>query len=257
MEGGHVTFVLRNPGRADLPGKVVGWDDPSVAAITRSADVLITPRHWVGTTRCRFGRGSAEGRSGDRPRVCHRRHAARAQGSLPGRAGGRRWEILLAQGSTSFLMWTGRAAPLDAMRELCNRECLRRRRAVAIAGAGAGWAVRWGSVRLARIEGLEPGRKRWQEYGPPVLSAVVFAAFALVITPFPLLLVRSVFALVLVQVIFFDFEHRLILDRVMFPSMGLALLGQPVAPRRARAWPVAPTVVVGDPDGVDRGARCS
>ena len=27
------------------------------------------------------------------------------------------WEILLGQGSTSFLMWTGRAAPLEAMRE--------------------------------------------------------------------------------------------------------------------------------------------
>ena len=37
------------------------------------------------------------------------------------------------------------------------------------------------------------------------------------------LLRRSVFVLVLVQVIFFDFEHRLILDRVMFPSMALAL----------------------------------
>ncbi len=35
---------------------------------------------------------------------------------------------------------------------------------------------------------------------------------------------RSVFVLVLVQVIFFDFEHRLILDRVMFPSMAVALL---------------------------------
>jgi len=30
--------------------------------------------------------------------------------------------------------------------------------------------------------------------------------------------------LVLVQVIFFDFEHRLILDRVMFPSMAVALV---------------------------------
>ena len=94
----------------------------------------------------------------------------------------------------------------------------------AIVGAGAGWVVRWGSVRLARMEGLEPGRRRWQEFGPPILCAVVFAVFALVITPFPLLLVRSVFGLVLVQVVFFDFEHRLILDRVMFPAMALALL---------------------------------
>ncbi len=94
----------------------------------------------------------------------------------------------------------------------------------AIVGAAAGWFVRWGSVKLARMEGLEPGHRRWQEYGPPILSAIVFAVFALVITPLPLLLLRSVFALVLVQVIFFDFEHRLILDRVIFPSMALALV---------------------------------
>lgn len=94
----------------------------------------------------------------------------------------------------------------------------------AVVGAGAGWLVRWGSVRLARLEGLDPGARPWQVYGPPIVSAVLFAIFALVITPFPLLVVRSVFVLVLVQVIFFDFEHRLILDRVMFPAMALALL---------------------------------
>jgi leader peptidase (prepilin peptidase) / N-methyltransferase len=94
----------------------------------------------------------------------------------------------------------------------------------AVVGAAAGWFVRWGSVKLARLEGLEPGDRRWQVFGPPALSAIVFAIFALVISPFPLLLVRSVFALVLVQVVFFDFEHRLILDRVIFPSMLLALL---------------------------------
>ena len=94
----------------------------------------------------------------------------------------------------------------------------------AIVGAGGGWLVRRGSVKLARLEGLEPGSKRWQELGPPILAAVLFATFAFVITPFPLLIVRSLFGLVLVQVIFFDFEHRLILDRVIFPSMALALL---------------------------------
>lgn len=94
----------------------------------------------------------------------------------------------------------------------------------AIVGAGGGWLARWGSVRLARLEGLDPGHKPWQEYGPPIVAAVAFAVFALVITPFPLLIVRSIFVLVLIQVIFFDFEHRLILDRVIFPSMALALL---------------------------------
>jgi leader peptidase (prepilin peptidase) / N-methyltransferase len=94
----------------------------------------------------------------------------------------------------------------------------------AIVGAAAGWVVRWGSVRLARFEDLEPGTRPWQVYGPPVLSAALFAAFALRVTPFSLLAIRSLFVLVLVQVIFFDFEHRLILDRVMFPSMVLALV---------------------------------
>jgi prepilin signal peptidase PulO-like enzyme (type II secretory pathway) len=93
-------------------------------------------------------------------------------------------------------------------------------------GAGGGWLVRWGSVRLARLEELEPGSLWWQVFGPPVLSALLFGIFAYEagVAHLPLLFPRSVFVLVLVQVIFFDFEHRLILDRVMFPSMGLALV---------------------------------
>ena len=99
-----------------------------------------------------------------------------------------------------------------------------------VVGAGAGWVVRWGSVRLAKLEEfedgqkLEPGYRWWQVYGPPVLSAVLFGLFALEVSSFPVLVLRSVFVLVLVQVIFFDLEHRLILDRVMFPSMALALV---------------------------------
>lgn len=94
----------------------------------------------------------------------------------------------------------------------------------AVVGAAGGWVVRWGSVRLARLEELEPGEKRWQVYGPPIVAAILFAVFATEPTSFALLVLRSVFVLVLVQVIFFDFEHRLILDRVMFPSIGLAVV---------------------------------
>jgi prepilin signal peptidase PulO-like enzyme (type II secretory pathway) len=95
----------------------------------------------------------------------------------------------------------------------------------AIAGAALGWVVRWGSVRLALLEGeLEPGHKAWQVYGPPVLAAILFALFATEPVSFALLALRSVFVLVLVQVIFFDFEHRLILDRVMFPSIAVAVV---------------------------------
>ena len=94
----------------------------------------------------------------------------------------------------------------------------------AVVGAAGGWLVRWGSVKLAVLEGLKPGHVWWQEYGPPVLSAALFALYGYEITALPVLIVRSVFVLVLVQVIFFDFEHHLILDRVMFPAMLFALL---------------------------------
>jgi leader peptidase (prepilin peptidase) / N-methyltransferase len=94
----------------------------------------------------------------------------------------------------------------------------------AVAGAAAGWVMRWGSVRLARLEGLEPGSKRWQVFGPPILCAILFALFATEPMSLQQLALRSVFVLVLVQVFFFDMEHRLILDRVMFPAMALALI---------------------------------
>lgn len=94
----------------------------------------------------------------------------------------------------------------------------------AVVGTGAGIGVRWASVRLARLEGLEPGTVWWQVYGPPVLCAAVFAIYGYEIHSFALLVVRSVFVVILVQVILFDFEYHLILDRVMFPAMALALL---------------------------------
>ena len=95
----------------------------------------------------------------------------------------------------------------------------------AIVGAAAGWGMRVGSVKLARMEGLEPGFKIWQVYGPPVLSALLLGVFGFSLAGmFPWLVIRSVFVLVLVQVIFFDVEHHLILDRIMFPAMALALV---------------------------------
>jgi prepilin signal peptidase PulO-like enzyme (type II secretory pathway) len=94
----------------------------------------------------------------------------------------------------------------------------------ALVGAAAGRVVHWGSARLATLEGLEPGHLRWQVVGPPVLTAILFGVFAFHFGITPALLIKSVFVLVLVQVIFFDFEHRLILDRVIFPAMVVALV---------------------------------
>jgi leader peptidase (prepilin peptidase)/N-methyltransferase len=95
----------------------------------------------------------------------------------------------------------------------------------AVVGAAAGYGLRVVSLRLAKLEELESGNKWWQQWGPPALAAIVFGLFGYEFAgSIPVLLVRSVFVVVLVQVIFFDFEHHLILDRVIFPAMGVALL---------------------------------
>jgi prepilin signal peptidase PulO-like enzyme (type II secretory pathway) len=94
----------------------------------------------------------------------------------------------------------------------------------ALVGAIAGWGVRWASVRLALFEELEPGHAAWEVYGPPVLSAALFGLFGSASSNLGATAELDVFVLVLVQVIFFDLEHALILDRVVFPSMALALV---------------------------------
>jgi prepilin signal peptidase PulO-like enzyme (type II secretory pathway) len=93
-----------------------------------------------------------------------------------------------------------------------------------VVGLAAGVGVRWLSVRLARWEHLEPGARRWQVYGPILAAGALFALFAWRYGATPVLLIRSLWVAVLVQIIFFDFEHRLILDRVLVPSAAAALL---------------------------------
>jgi leader peptidase (prepilin peptidase)/N-methyltransferase len=93
-----------------------------------------------------------------------------------------------------------------------------------LVGAAAGYGMRRLSVWLARLEELEPGFKPWQVWGPVMLSAVLFAAFGWKFGAGVTLLVVSLWVLLLVQVIFFDLEHRLILDRLMFPAYALAVL---------------------------------
>jgi len=97
-------------------------------------------------------------------------------------------------------------------------------------GAAAGVGVRWLSVRLARWERLEPMARPWQVYGPVAACGVLFAAFGAAYGLSPLLLIRSLWVAVLVHVIFFDLEHRLILDRVLLPSAAAALLLSVVTP---------------------------
>src|SRR5437016_3915072 len=118
MEGAHLTFVTRHPEEADVPGRKVRWDDPSVAALTRAADVLVnaTPLGRREEMPLRPAALPREGAvidlvyvSGGTPLV----RKARSLGlrTVDG------WEVLLSQGAISFLLWTGQSAPLDAMRE--------------------------------------------------------------------------------------------------------------------------------------------
>ena len=100
-----------------------------------------------------------------------------------------------------------------------------------VLGAVIGLGVRRANVWLAPREQVTPGFERWQVWGPPALAALLFAAFAVRAGfHWRTLLVDSLWVAVLVQVIFFDFEHHLILDRVLLPSALLAILLSVVAP---------------------------
>ena len=92
-----------------------------------------------------------------------------------------------------------------------------------VVGALVGIGIRRLNVWLYRKEQLEHGSERWQVWGPPILAAILFAAFGFHFGPVPVLLIKSLWVAVLVEVIFCDIEHRLILDRVMFPAMIAAI----------------------------------
>jgi shikimate dehydrogenase len=118
LAGARLTFVSRRPDEADVPGRAIGWDDPSLASLTRATDLLInaTP---LGRREEMPLRPAALPKAGaviDLVYVTGGTPLARKARSLglPTVDG---WEILLSQGATSFLLWTGRTAPLDAMRE--------------------------------------------------------------------------------------------------------------------------------------------
>src|SRR5262245_38449113 len=89
-----------------------------------------------------------------------------------------------------------------------------------LVGLLVGILVRMLSVRLARGEDLEAGRRPWQVYGPVAATAVLFAIFGWRIGAGPVLLITSLWVALLVQVIFFDLEHQLILDGVLLRGGG-------------------------------------
>lgn len=114
-----------------------------------------------------------------------------------------------------------------------------------VLGAVVGAGIRFASVWLARKEELEPGHRRWQVYGPGLLAAVLFAAFAYRLGLGPALVIRSLWIAVLVQVIFFDLEHYLILDRVLLPSYLAAIALSFVTPHLGVKMALITGVVAG------------
>jgi shikimate dehydrogenase len=118
LEGAHLTFVTRHPDGAIVPGSLVGWDDPGVVSLTRSADLLVnaTPlgRHEEMPLRpAALPKGGAVIDlvyvTGGTPLV----RKARSVGLRT--ADG--WGVLLWQGAAAFELWTKKSAPLDAMRD--------------------------------------------------------------------------------------------------------------------------------------------
>lgn len=93
----------------------------------------------------------------------------------------------------------------------------------AVVGAAGGFGIRRLNVWLARREELEVLTGLWRDLGPPILTAALFAVFAANTGVSRLLLIDSLWVLVLVQIIFFDLDHRLILDVVQVPAMVVAL----------------------------------
>jgi shikimate dehydrogenase len=118
LEGAHVTFVSRHPDDADVPGRTIGWDDASLHGLVRESDLLVnaTPLGRRDEMPIRPAALPRDGAVVDLVYVTGGTPLVRKARSLGLRTADG-WEILLAQGARSFEMWTGRPAPVSAMRE--------------------------------------------------------------------------------------------------------------------------------------------
>ena len=118
LPGAHLTFVSRHADDDDLPGSVVGWSDPSLPALTRSADLLVnaTPLGRKEEMPVRPGALPKDGAVIDLVYVTGGTPLVRKARSLGLRTADG-WGVLLAQGAAAFEVWTGKAAPLAAMRQ--------------------------------------------------------------------------------------------------------------------------------------------
>jgi shikimate dehydrogenase len=118
LAGAHLTFVSRHAEEDDLPGSVVGWSDPALPALMRSADLLLnaTPLGRKEEMPVRPAALPKDGAVIDLVYVTGGTPLVRKARSLGLRTADG-WGVLLAQGAASFEVWTGKAAPLAAMRQ--------------------------------------------------------------------------------------------------------------------------------------------
>lgn len=118
LGGAHLTFVSRHPDEDDLPGTVIGWSDPALPGLTRAADLLLnaTPLGRKDEMPIRPAALPKDGAVIDLVYVTGGTPLVRKARSLGLRTADG-WGVLLAQGAASFEVWTGKAAPLAAMRQ--------------------------------------------------------------------------------------------------------------------------------------------
>jgi shikimate dehydrogenase len=119
LEGAHLTFIARHPDTAgELPGHVVAWSDHGWEATVRSADLLLnaTPLGRREEMPLRPNALPKEGAVIDLVYVAGGTPLVRKARSLGLRTADG-WGVLVAQGARSFEIWTGKPAPVDAMRE--------------------------------------------------------------------------------------------------------------------------------------------
>jgi shikimate dehydrogenase len=118
LDGAHLTFVSRHPEEDDLPGRALAWSDPALPGLARSADLLLnaTPLGRREEMPLRPASLPKDGAVIDLVYVTGGTPLVRKSRSLGLRTADG-WAVLLAQGARSFEVWTGKAAPLDAMRD--------------------------------------------------------------------------------------------------------------------------------------------
>lgn len=118
LDGAHLTFVARRPEDVDVPGRVVAWSDAAWPAKVRAADLLLnaTPLGRREEMPLRPNALPRDGAVIDLVYVKGGTPLVRKARSLGLRTADG-WGVLLAQGARAFETWTGKPAPLEAMRQ--------------------------------------------------------------------------------------------------------------------------------------------